>query len=69
MALKYLNIDDNLTRILLVSKKWNSMLSRKIYKIYMMREIENKFLKKSRFLIWQNVLQIVLFFQLKIFIF
>lgn len=27
----------------------------------MMRDIENEYLKKSRFIIWQNVLNIVLF--------
>ena len=58
-CLEFLPLNKNILNLLLVSKNWNQKLYKKIYKLFLLKNIENDFLKKKRIEIWLSVLKYV----------
>ena len=56
-ALDYLYCEDKINNVLFVCKSWNLNLKRKIFKIFLVRDIENPTLKKNRTKIWIEILR------------
>lgn len=57
MALEYLSSTDKPARLMLVCRKWNLVLSKKIAKLYLMRFPEDKLLRDRRIELWLTFLR------------